>query len=389
MNSFNKKSWEASIIFIFVVFVMIFITILELYSNNDRQVFSFRYGRNIYSSSPSKYISLKCFGNEAALFSQAFIAHKVYPRHDSSHCPSDSWLEAIAKCDPNRQTVLINIGVNKGYNFANWINVFAKNTKITPLTWYHCLQKAAPEVNYSFIDPWTKETPMCGVCRDCRTQFSRLKFRDTRRNLTLIGVDISPSNIELVKNAIKLMNVSHSLDGITMNLILAGGSDFVGNISIDCGSSIGSEVCALDRGRRLHTIPLLTGDKIISDLRETLGTSSEISVDIMQIDTEGHDPLVLLGLKESLIKKRIKIVIFEYHGKGFWSLYNLSSFVEVFDNFHYDCFFMGQNRLWKLTDCWHLNYEFHEWSNVMCILRSSKCFYSQISRFIVKDSSLL
>jgi hypothetical protein len=45
---------------------------------------------------------------------------------DYSGCPNDPWIKDLAEMTPNSQHdhfhLLMNVGFNKGYNFANWLN---------------------------------------------------------------------------------------------------------------------------------------------------------------------------------------------------------------------------------------------------------------------------
>ena len=94
-------------------------------------------------------------------------------------------------------------------------------------------------------------------------------------------------------------------------------------------------------------------------------------IDILHIDTEGNDCEVLKTATETLKAQRVRALIFEYHRLGPWGSTKLKDVVESIAQNNMECFFMGQNRLWPISGkCWDPQYEFHEWSNVMCILRS-------------------
>eukprot|EP01036_Dinobryon_divergens_P034063 gene34063-44011_t len=80
------------------------------------------------------------------------------------------------------------------------------------------------------------------------------------------------------------------------------------------------------------------------------------AIDILMIDTEGHDALVIRGAKHLLKRHAIRCLVFEYHELFPWSEMKLEE--------------TGAERLWPVSgSCWHENYEFHSWSNVMCVLR--------------------
>jgi hypothetical protein len=86
---------------------------------------------------------------------------KIY---DGSNCPTEGWFEAMRDSDVQSKSsgIFINIGFNKGYNFANWMNLYTPWTKVTPLLWFDFLQK-----KYKMSD---NDEP-CGVCNDCHVTF--------------------------------------------------------------------------------------------------------------------------------------------------------------------------------------------------------------------------
>eukprot|EP01036_Dinobryon_divergens_P034631 gene34631-44769_t len=61
----------------------------------------------------------------------------------------------------------------------------------------------------------------------------------------------------------------------------------------------------------------------------------------------------------------------------------LEETVRYLDVHGMDCFFEGAEHLWPISgSCWHENYEFHLWSNVMCVLREDP-WRSVIQKYVV------
>jgi len=96
-------------------------------------------------------------------------------------------------------------------------------------------------------------------------------------------------------------------------------------------------------------------------------------IDVCTIDTEGHDPLVLEGMSAMLKEKRITLLEFEYHTKGFWSPYHresrsLRQVTAMLDQMGYRCYLEGPPALYlPITQgCWRPTFERHKWSNVFC-----------------------
>ena len=79
-----------------------------------------------------------CSPEEALQISSKF--RKQSYKNDRSNCPTEDWLEAISHHNfPQKGTVFINVGVNKGYNFALFMNLFASDTGISQPVWRDAL----------------------------------------------------------------------------------------------------------------------------------------------------------------------------------------------------------------------------------------------------------
>lgn len=144
------------------------------------------------------------------------------------------------------------------------------------------------------------------------------------------------------------------------------------------------------------------------------GHSSGPVIDMLVVDTEGNDPLVLRGAQRLLRQHQIRCVAFEYHSEGAWAWHKLQDVVAYLNDFDYSCYFQGTNRLWPITgtlrqcirlpvptlltlctlslspylfllltgSCWHDDYEFHLWSNVLCVNRNDQKWMEAIQPFI-------
>jgi hypothetical protein len=111
-------------------------------------------------------------------------------------------------------------------------------------------------------------------------------------------------------------------------------------------------------------------------------------IDLLHIDTEGNDAEVLKSARSVLRHKRVRVLIFEYHAFSPWDKSQLRDVVKEMARNGLECFFMGQNRLWPISGtCWHAKYEFHQWSNVMCVLRSDS-WYAAIQSIVVSADSV-
>ena len=64
-------------------------------------------------------------------------------------------------------------------------------------------------------------------------------------------------------------------------------------------------------------------------------------VDLLSIDTEGHDAHVLAGAMHGIKEKRYRIIEFEYHGVGAWRHISLNDTVQTMLSNGYECYWQG------------------------------------------------
>jgi hypothetical protein len=378
--------------------------------------------------------SKSCDVNNTAKFADKFLSLGA----DNGGCPREDWIEAMAGSDPFSSKVFINIGVNKGYNFAIWLNNFLPFLQITANAWYKSLLK--------FVQS-KKHWQTCGVCSDCGTEFHHISsklndsasFVKANSHIHMLGVDLNCQNFPVIHNILGSLPTLQNQDFASFYTLCAGLSDkptSKGNIS-PC--QLGEEVCHL--GRKLSAeIPLTTVDELVHEFLFQHFNNSQLPpaqhhhhqspdsqlethhsltgpynfnlsthphfehdpfrhyfhisstkpyqplVDILMIDTEGYDYLVIQGARQLLQSRNVRILIFEYHQSGVWRNYLLEDLKNQLLSYGYDCYYQGQGRLWKISGkgCWSERYEFHNWSNVMCVRRED-IWYEVIQSMVVTN----
>lgn len=63
----------------------------------------------------------------------------------------------------------------------------------------------------------------------------------------------------------------------------------------------------------------------------------------------GYDGVELRGANEVLRDRTVRCLLFEYHKLPPWRLMSLQEVVSTLEEFGYDCYLQGADRLWKLT----------------------------------------
>merc|ERR1719311_777913 len=96
------------------------------------------------------------------------------------------------------------------------------------------------------------------------------------------------------------------------------------------------------------------------------------TVDVLTIDTEGHDPTVLEGASKALQNGMVRFLVFEVHqdlANTAWSKTPLHVVLQKLNAWQYDCYFAGNDgKLHRLSGVWNAQMEsqYHPlgWSNV-------------------------
>ena len=320
--------------------------------------------------------------------------------------------------------IFINIGFNKGFNFASWMNRFAPWTQINAGIWFGLLEKINPVNVYAYGKDYKDICGNCGCCYDCKEVVPLTwtnDFAAAERNYSFIGMDLNKQTVLLTEKLMQTFNASHKLHqhGISWYLVQGAGSDKDGIVKVPkCVP--GSEICRIaetekkqleemqttstDSFEDIRAIPVDTlfleylkmHYKTKSHLMEALdhwhaNDSRPLGhnklhkvIDVLKIDTEGFDAKVIEGASHLLKQRAFRSISFEYHSIGLWPSLKLKDAVNLLAQYDYDCFFEGSGRLWRITSsCWDEQYEFHVWSNVLCMLRGD-IWHETIDKFVVR-----
>jgi FkbM family methyltransferase len=109
--------------------------------------------------------------------------------------------------------------------------------------------------------------------------------------------------------------------------------------------------------------------KVDSTTVDALFSKLPGSIDMLLVDTEGHDPLALLGAAKTL--QVVRYLEFENHNTGEWKTFKLRTIIDFLDNLDFDCWWTTNGgRLARITGCWHPHYaDWKVWSNIACAKR--------------------
>lgn len=336
----------------------------------------------------------KCVGDECygALIAKCLTSDNGAHFLDAINCGSDVYLPLLAHSDPSEEKVFIDIGFNKGYNFALWQNAWFPSLKITSSSWFDGINDYTTKQN---IDSGEKNISNCGMCKDCKHSMPMapphaLIHKNDPPDAVFIGVDLNKQSIDMVES----VQGSFKKKAAKLNLVHGAMSNTTGEIGVvDCRKSFW-EGCKISPTSP-YKIKLITVESLVNDFIErgvikrrtpdkltiinkhkdkeaqtVRGEKKQFVIDILKIDTEGNDPLVLQGAMSILREMTVRILQFEYHQDCPWPKYELKTIMKSLWKHGYSCFFAGSSGLWPISGhYWVDDYEFHRWANVVCVRR--------------------
>ena len=283
-----------------------------------------------------------------------------------SGCAESNWEEVAATQLAERypSPVLVNVGANKGYNAAAFMALHSQSG-VTSRTWYRELLRYAKN-DTGHTHKFLKSYP-CGFCGDCHAPNPAPHSRNGGRVHLL----------ELVEANRKLLRHLATRTGV-------GAKVFVHDLAASNNTYLepqpsdpaGSETATLQPGKRSRKKRLQrSGGKFlhVGTLDDFFSREKLSDIYAVEIDTEGHDPLVLEGMRESVRARRVGFLKFEYSKRGFWvdeRVHERRTLERTLSWLHqagYTCFMEAAGALAPLSGkCWNATLERPHWSNVLC-----------------------
>jgi FkbM family methyltransferase len=335
--------------------------------------------------------------------------HRLVPFQ--SACPGNEWWGLLYAAGLScRDLTLVDIGANKGYVLATWMEMVRPESGVSPRALLQRFQARFGEEGETMEGQCNdyEDPPLAHVAsRTCRSggvaaaaaaaavvgggrggssgkggkgggaAVEEKGEEEEEEEVGAAGFSVSlhafeptAGNIQILSEVLKPWVEASANVQLTVH-----GKAVVGDPhtrQVEFGACLlGSEKCGVrtegfegDSSLSMGAmVPAVTVDAFVEE--EGLDV-----LDILAIDAEGMDPEVIKGADALLLRQGVRLLMFEYHMLRAWSSALLEDVVVKLDGYGYDCFFLQRGRaVVRLTGCWHPRLETHNWGNVMCVLR--------------------
>lgn len=360
----------------------------------------------------AKISTRHCTADEAARQARYLPAARI------RGCPAedDVWMRFAQTILPQAK-IFIDIGSNKGYSAARFFELWTPEFGLNSRLLHQALGKTTKE----------KELLECGACNDCHEEGAALVPLLPRICSKAAETTLDGNAAKSLQNAVKALCKDRadnfgpirvlSFDGNPVMVDgVAGARNWLTEHDIPQSTLLGLSSVSEDRlpshphkrylqnawtielgafsdvyvegktiefvlgiGEKGHVagdeeglkafetsdkraiVPLLTVDRVLE--REGFE-----HVDIIKIDTEGHDPNVLEGAKQTISDSKATLILFEYNKMWPKSTTLEMIVTQMMEPHGYVCYLEGKTVLVKLNfGCWTSALEIRQWSNVWCI----------------------
>ena len=349
----------------------------------------------------------------------SWLAPEVAP-FISISCPAVTphWLLAVAplsqRWSPSERRMvgnatLVNVGANKGYLLALWMALFSQRIGSDPRGFARGWHESIHEYARAHHKLALLHVPYlaCGVCGACKDLLPKGASDHVRSNGVAHALEILPANVELMRGVVERRNLTdrvfvHHLAGTnesralytlleeSQGVAVASQAGRESNAVCDeqeGASSASASASASEAaggtwpsgggGGRCNPLNAANAGRIAPvrgvSLDDFFAAQHLGEAFVVSVDAEGHDPLVLEGMRRLLAAKRIAIVVFEKHLKGYWAPTHperrtLRSMIHWLHDLGYSCFVEGMRFLTPISppSCWLDAFEQISWSNVVC-----------------------
>ena len=293
---------------------------------------------------------------------------------EKTRCPNNSWLQDYFKQDfksrtDNKSFIGISIGCNKGFDAINTARMGMNDPKFDKLLW-------VKEMTPNILQVGAKNILQVGACKQMLDPQFEILADEPKRSGEMHCVEPVPSTAHILHSVRERLGLDKGSS--TFEVTKAAVSSADGTVAFP---NVTAGVENANMGNCKHNCEEVPMYSLQSYVNKFVKNKID-PINVLSIDVEGFDFDVLFGAGSVL--DRTEYIEFEYHKKGNWINYHIMDTVRLLNGKGFTCYWAGQQKLWRLTECDHELYEhWHGWSNVACVHRSQNVFATKMEKLFI------
>eukprot|EP00511_Aplanochytrium_stocchinoi_P000793 CAMPEP_0204833424 /NCGR_PEP_ID=MMETSP1346-20131115/16786_1 /ASSEMBLY_ACC=CAM_ASM_000771 /TAXON_ID=215587 /ORGANISM="Aplanochytrium stocchinoi, Strain GSBS06" /LENGTH=295 /DNA_ID=CAMNT_0051965953 /DNA_START=645 /DNA_END=1532 /DNA_ORIENTATION=- len=257
-----------------------------------------------------------------------------------------------------RKFLAINVGCNKGYDAVEIMRMGSANTEFDVKNWTKTIKKIKGQLPQ-------------GVCGQHNLSPLQIpKGVPVVENAMVYCVEPMSSNIKMVRKVAS----SIGLDAKGLVMTQAAVSSSTGKVSFPKArpgaEAFGIKNC-MNRPKDYpgcQEVEMVTLDDFYRANIPKQVNGADQYIDVLLIDTEGHDYEVLKAARSAL--SRTRYLEFEFHSFKPWIDTPLLKAIDYLSRLDFTCYWALKQRLLRITNCYMNQYSKHHWSNIACVKNS-------------------
>lgn len=291
-------------------------------------------------------------------------------------CPGP-WVDNLVSSTGSERKaprVLIDVGANKGYMIAEFLSLWRpQNSTPSAAAWNRAIRQWAAEHGSHAL-----RQRSCGECGDCKRKAQPPAQRSLSWPGTSFSDDVVVHALELVEDNRHLLRSIIDRFGLSASVQVhnLAASNETRTMFLPRRYAAGAEKAELLQGQSAANANTSVAVSVV-DLDSFIASQGLGLHSIYQItvDTEGHDPLVLEGLRRTIQRRAVTLLQFEVGKKGYWNKAHperrrLNVTAAWLHAAGYECFFETHSALVPFSGpCWQPHYDgtaSRKWANVLC-----------------------
>ena len=117
-------------------------------------------------------------------------------------CPGSQWFHTLAEAVPRARPIFVNVGANKGYAIASFLELWATDRPVSARRWFRAINSFASKMNSG-----TLSNVACGVCHSCRSRHRGPNVSYASRPL-VHALELVPTNRALLRHIVNASRVA-------------------------------------------------------------------------------------------------------------------------------------------------------------------------------------